>query len=413
MSTTVSNSRTGNGRAVQTTLVVLAAGQLISAVLVNAVGGAFTTADRAGEPPIVPVGWAFSIWSVVIVLSIGYAVWALPAARPDPVLRARLARPLSVVFAGFSMWLIAAELEPTWTTVVVFVVMLAGLLRALGIALAQQAVIARWSPLGRRLLWGLLGVYTGWSSIAVWVNLSTGLASSGAPITGPVGVAWQFAVLVGATATAVAVLCWTGGLLPYAAAVGWALATAALGAAGAGEPYSPLCARSPYSSCSSCCSAGDARDPGRVVASVGGLDALSRVLTPLQAELPTAALIARHQELTRASDLAIMCVALPDDDRYRGVGWWARVMRPGRGVAARTPGRRHEVVPLPSDVRTPLAARVSGRWSRRSARAGCRRVRRGGRFPRSCGPGPSASRVRGLGGVGGAGRAGSGRSRLR
>lgn len=41
-----------------------------------------------------------------------------------------------------------------------------------------------------------------------------------------------------------------------------------------------------------------------LVASTGGLDALTRVLAPLPAELPAAVLIARHQDPTRASQLA-------------------------------------------------------------------------------------------------------------
>ncbi|MEV4916754.1 hypothetical protein AB0K47_08075 [Streptomyces tirandamycinicus] len=217
-------------------MLVLAVGQVVSSVLSRLYGGEFTTADRAGEPPIVPVGWAFSIWTLVELLCLAYAVWALPGRRPDPDLRDRLAVPLSVVFAGFSCWLVAAEVAPVWGTVAVFAVMIAGLLRAMSVALEQQGAIAGWGPLPRGLLWWMLGVYTGWSSIAVWVNLTTALAGSGAPVDGAVGVAGQCAVLAGATATAVAVVVWTRGLLPYALAAGWGLLTAALGALGAGQP---------------------------------------------------------------------------------------------------------------------------------------------------------------------------------
>ncbi|WP_092627086.1 hypothetical protein [Actinopolyspora mzabensis] len=85
----------------------------------------------------------------MIALSVAWTVWALPTAVPDLALRDRLAAPLAVVFAGFSVWLVAAELEPSWSTLVVFVNMVAALLRALGIALEHQAVIAGWPWLGR------------------------------------------------------------------------------------------------------------------------------------------------------------------------------------------------------------------------------------------------------------------------
>ncbi|MFE2579780.1 hypothetical protein [Streptomyces sp. NPDC059378] len=218
------------------TLLALAVGQLLSPVFSQIYGGAFTTADRPGDPPIVPVGWAFSIWLVVELLCLAYAAWALPEHRPDPDVRVALARPLSVVYAGFTCWLIAAEFEPVWTTVVVFAVMVTGLLKSLGIALRHRRDIARWPRLPRVLLWWMLGIYAGWSTVAVWINFTTALAGSGMPITGSVGVAAQLLVLAAATTTAVLVSRWTQGLLPYVLAASWALLTAALGAAAAGEP---------------------------------------------------------------------------------------------------------------------------------------------------------------------------------
>lgn len=214
--------------------MVLAALQLAAPALFSLSGSTALDADRSGEPPIVPAGYAFAIWGLVVVLAAGYAVWALATYRPG--VRDRLAGPLAVVFAGFSAWLAAVAVEPVWTPLVIFVVMVAALLRALAVAMAGRAEIDGWSRSGRGLLWGTLGVYTGWSSIAVWVNLTTALAGSGAPVEGPVGVAAQLAVLAGAVGTAVVVVRWTRGLLPYSAAVLWALVGAALGAWGAGEP---------------------------------------------------------------------------------------------------------------------------------------------------------------------------------
>lgn len=215
-------------------LLVLAGAQILSTVVVPM--GELQQSDRPGEPPIVPPGFAFAIWGVVLTLSAGYALWALLTRQQGPELRQRLAAPLAVVFTGFVAWLIAAAVEPNWTTLAIFVVMLAGLLRALAVALSARSEIARWSRLGRGLLWGTLGVYTGWSSIAIWLNLTTGLAGSGLPVTGTAGVLGQLAVLAGATATACAIVWWTRALLPYVAATAWALGGAALGAATAGEP---------------------------------------------------------------------------------------------------------------------------------------------------------------------------------
>jgi len=118
---------------------------------------------------------------------------------------------------------VAAELEPNWTTLVVFLVMLAGLLRALAYAQKQRAAIQAWSWLPRLLLWGTLGLYTGWSSVAIWLNLTTALVGSGAPTTTPAAIAGQAAILVGAVGTAIAITWYTRGLLPYVATIAWAL----------------------------------------------------------------------------------------------------------------------------------------------------------------------------------------------
>jgi hypothetical protein len=216
-------------------LLVLAALQAVSPLLFRLSGSGFLDADRPGEPAIVPAGYAFAIWGLVEVLTIGYAVWAVATRSRSTRLKERLAAPLAVVFAGFSLWLLAVVVEPRWTPLVIFVVMVVALLRALRIAFGARDEIAGWSRLGRGLLWTGTGVYTGWASIAVWVNLTTALADSGAPVTGSAGIAGQLAVLAGATATACAIAWWSRGLVPYVAAAAWAFVGAAIGASGAGE----------------------------------------------------------------------------------------------------------------------------------------------------------------------------------
>ena len=194
----------------------------------------FTRADRVGEPPIVPAGYTFAIWGLIEALSLAWALWSV--LRPTP-LTERIAGPLAVVFTGFTLWLLAVSfVEQNWLPLAIFLGMLGGLLAALRIALAAQPEIAGWTRLRQGLLWALLGTYTGWSSIAIWANLTTALAGSGAPVTGTAAVLGQLAVLAGATATAAAIVRWTGALLPYAATVCWAFVGIAIGASGAGEP---------------------------------------------------------------------------------------------------------------------------------------------------------------------------------
>ena len=233
---TATQERTGT-KAVIAAMLFFAVGQFVSPVFSALFGGSFTSANRAGEPPLTPAGYTFSIWGLIEVVSVGLAIFlALRRKRSDADVIDRLARPLLVVFIGFSAWILAAELEPIWSTLVIIVVMLAALLRAMRIALSERSRIAAWPPLGRALLWWTLGLYTGWLSVATWLNLTTAFAGSGAPITGTVGIAAQIATLAGALGTVLIILAWTGGLLSYAVAVCWGLVGAIVGTLDAGQP---------------------------------------------------------------------------------------------------------------------------------------------------------------------------------
>ena len=234
--TTATQERTGT-KAVIAAMLFFAIGQFISPIFSALLGGAFTTPNRSGEPPLTPAGYTFSIWGLIEVVSVALAIFlVLRRKRSDADLIDRLAVPLLVVFAGFSVWIVAAEVEPVWSTLVVIVIMFVALVRALRIALAERSRIATWPRLGRALLWWTLGLYTGWLSVAMWLNLTTAFAGSGAPITGAVGIVAQIAALAGALGTVLVILTWTGGLLPYAAAVCWGLVGAIVGTVGAGQP---------------------------------------------------------------------------------------------------------------------------------------------------------------------------------
>lgn len=237
MTTSTTATRQGHGAAIAYAMLFFAVGQLISPVFNAVFGGSFTTADRTGEPPLTPAGYTFSIWFVIEVVSVAYAVFAVRRrTQADADLIDRLALPLLVVFAGFSVWLVAAELEPVWSTLMVIVIMFGALLQALRIAMVERARIGGWPRVGRLLLGWTLGLYAGWISVAMWLNLTTAVAGSGAPIAGPAGIAGQLAALAGALGTAVILLRWTSGLLPYGLAVCWGLIGAIVGTAAAGQP---------------------------------------------------------------------------------------------------------------------------------------------------------------------------------
>ena len=206
-------------------MVVSAVGQLVSPVLVFGLGdGALTSTST--ETAITPPGWTFVVWGLICLLSLAYALDQRPGRHPalSPVLD-RLARPLTWVFVLYSVWLAVAELDVVWLTVVLFATMLVGLLRAARIAMTSRP-LAR-SRGTRVLLAWLLGTYTGWTSVAVFVNLSAAIRQQGAPVDSLAGLSWQALLLVAAVALASLVTYRWHASWPYVLTVLWALAGAA------------------------------------------------------------------------------------------------------------------------------------------------------------------------------------------
>jgi hypothetical protein len=104
----------------------------------------------------------------------------------------------------------------------VFLVMLGVLTRSLWTVLRTPA-----DRLTRVLLGGTLGVYTGWSAAAVWLNAA-------ALLPGGATAAWALLV-AGAALTACAGARLFGGQIGFTLAAGWALLGVVVSTSGAGE----------------------------------------------------------------------------------------------------------------------------------------------------------------------------------
>lgn len=181
-------------------LIIFAVGQLVSPSLIFLLGSDALTSSST-ETLITPPGWTFLMWGLICLLSLGYAVYQRPrSTRSVDGDLDRLARPLTVVFALYSLWLAVAELNAVWVTVIIFAAMLVVLLRAGRIAARSHPLVQTRGP--RILVSWLLGTYTGWASIAVFINLSAAIRQSGAPVTSEAGLVWQGLLLLAAVAVA-------------------------------------------------------------------------------------------------------------------------------------------------------------------------------------------------------------------
>lgn len=222
--------------ALRVTVAVLAALQAMSPGIFALTGSSALDADIPGEPAIVPAEYAFVIWGPIVVAAFGYAVWQLPRGRGADDLKDALAAPMAVAFGGFTVWLAFAATPVSWVTVSVFVVMLV----ALVVALHR---LVRHDPAWRARPWWLrviidvaVGVYAGWTSAAVWVNLTTALAQSGVAVSDEVAFWGQAGALAAATGTLCVVAWATSARLSYLLAGAWALVGVIVGASQAGAP---------------------------------------------------------------------------------------------------------------------------------------------------------------------------------
>lgn len=175
--------------------------------------------SAATDPPLVPPGPFFAVWGVVLAGCLAVAVWGLPVERASTSPYRLVQVPLSLVQLGFVGWLCAAASSAGWLTVPIFMAMLAGLVVSLRNVLKTTRPEERAS---RMLLGGVLGVYAGWSTAAVWINIATVLPD--AAFAGVAGVWLQCVFVLAATAAAAAGAYLFAGQWSYVLAAGWALA---------------------------------------------------------------------------------------------------------------------------------------------------------------------------------------------
>lgn len=207
--------RAGRGRRARWLLLGTAVAQAVSPLVAGFDQGS------GADPVVVPPGPFFAVWGVVVLGSVAAALWGLPLPRATRGPWTAVQVPVSVVQVGFVVWLLAAATAPA-LTLPVFLVMLGVLTWSLWTVLRTPA-----DRLTRILLGGTLGVYTGWSAAAVWLNAA-------ALLPGGATAAWALLV-AGAALTACAGARLFGGQIGFTLAAGWALLGVVVSTSGAGE----------------------------------------------------------------------------------------------------------------------------------------------------------------------------------
>lgn len=180
---------------------------------------------------LAPAGPAFSIWSAIYVLLIGYAVWqALPGQRGRDRQRA-LGWWVALTAVLNGLWLVLAQ----YTTLPLTVAGIVALLIALCITFQRTVAFPAEGFLDSLLIDGATGLHLGWVSLATVANTSAWLTAEGPAEWAEAGTTVGVLVLVVVGVIGLALTWRSGWRVAPALALSWGLSWLAVGRLG-GEP---------------------------------------------------------------------------------------------------------------------------------------------------------------------------------
>lgn len=169
---------------------------------------------------VTPAGWAFSIWSLLYLGSLVFAVvQALPARRDDPLFAA-VRLPAAGAFLGNALWVAYTQVYGLALPSVVII------LATLACLIACYRRFARWPRPTTAQRWGAivpLSALTSWLTVAALVNIAATLRFHGVE-GGTAAPTLAAAVLIVGGLIAAAAIVRGRGNLAYAAVFLWALA---------------------------------------------------------------------------------------------------------------------------------------------------------------------------------------------
>lgn len=179
-------------------------------------------AVEAANSPETPAGYAFIIWFVIFSLALAYGIHQnLPYQRQNALYRS-LGGWTAILFLCSTAWMVLAQLVGDgWHLVVLIVAMLVCALKAFHISLGFLEPIPVFT---RRTLLPMLGLISGWLSIAVFLNFISVVKAAGLlpPQVSTIGVALVVLGLGGAFSLVQIVR--SKGNLWYGGTTLWALA---------------------------------------------------------------------------------------------------------------------------------------------------------------------------------------------
>jgi len=195
----------------------------------NAAGGALA-ADATLIAPATP---AFSVWSVIYLGLIVYAVWQLLPGQSSAERHRRLGYWIAASLVLNAFWILSIQFDLLPLSVPIIVVLLAVLVQAFLQAIAYPPT----SVADGIITDATIGLYLGWVCVATAANVTALLVASGFTGWGLAPELWSVVVVAVAAAVGVVLAVVSRGRISPALTLAWGLTWVAVGRL-AGEPAS-------------------------------------------------------------------------------------------------------------------------------------------------------------------------------
>jgi len=217
---------TGNDLARQLTVAVSAVLAVVGSFIGSGAAGGQPVQDAAGgalaadATLIAPGSGAFSIWSLIYLGLVTYAVWQfLPAQRAEARHR-RLGYWVAASLLLNAAWILSIQFDLLWLSVPVIVALLVVLIVAFRISLAMPPRNA----IDALVTDGTIGLYLGWVCVATAANLTAALVAAGWDGWGIPAETWAVVVIAVAGLIGIGLAVWDRGRIAPTLSLGWGLA---------------------------------------------------------------------------------------------------------------------------------------------------------------------------------------------
>lgn len=214
-----------NNRTRQIVVVVSAVVAIVGAVIGSGFAGGTPIQDAAGgalsasATPIAPAGPAFSIWSIIYLGLIAYAIWqALPAHRSNPRQR-RLGYWVAASLVLNAAWILSIQFDALALSLPIIVILLIVLIRVFLICVAARPA----TVVEAVVVDGTLGLYLGWVCVATAANAAALLRAFGFRGGAIDGTVWAIGILAVAALIGILLSIRDRGRISPALSLGWGL----------------------------------------------------------------------------------------------------------------------------------------------------------------------------------------------